>query len=97
MKLTNTILIALVAAALVGCVEWHNSGPSPGQTSLPAWNQVQVGMTRQQVYALMGKPLRETEQVAAWRGPEVRRAGLQTILPQPIGASMKPTLTRMVM
>jgi outer membrane protein assembly factor BamE (lipoprotein component of BamABCDE complex) len=73
MKLINHTLIAIVAAALVGCAEWHSTGPSPGQTSVPAWNQVQAGMTRQQVYALMGKPLRETEQLAAWRGPEVKK------------------------
>ena len=73
MKLINPILIAIVGAALAGCAEWHSAGPSLGQTGIPAWNQVQAGMTRQQVYTLMGKPLRETGQLAAWRGPEVKK------------------------
>lgn len=73
MKLINQTLLAIVGAALVGCIEWHSAGPSPKQTSLPAWTQVQVGMTRQQVYTLLGKPRRETEQQATWRGPEVKK------------------------
>lgn len=73
MKPINQVLIAIIGAALVGCAEWHSAGPSPGQTSIPVWNQVQAGMTRQQVYALMGKPLRETEQLASWRGPEAKK------------------------
>ncbi len=73
MKLINQILLATIAATLVGCVEWDNSGPSPAQTSVPSWNQVKAGMTRQQVCAPMGQPLLETEQAAAWRGPEVKK------------------------
>jgi hypothetical protein len=73
MKTFNLALIAIVAVALVGCVEWHSNGPSPSQLSLSAWSQVQPGMTRQQVYALLGKPVRETEQLAAWRGPQVKK------------------------
>ena len=73
MKLTSQSLIAIAATALVGCVEWHSAGPAPSQTSMPAWSQVQFGMTRQRVYAVMGKPLRETEQLAEWRGPQVKK------------------------
>lgn len=73
MKPIHRILIAIMATALVGCVEWHSAGPSAEQTSIPAWRQVQPGMGRQQVYELMGKPARETEQVAEWRGPEIRK------------------------
>ena len=72
-KPINQTIIAVVAVALVGCVEWHSDDPSPSQTNLPGWSQVQVGMTRQQVYALLGKPLRETEELAAWRGPQVKK------------------------
>ena len=73
MKHFKPCFIALIATALVGCVAWHLSGPTAGQTNIPAWSQVQVGMTRQRVYALMGKPLRETEQVAEWKGAEVKK------------------------
>jgi hypothetical protein len=72
MKLINP-LIAVMATAFVGCMAWHSASPQLGQTNIPAWSQVQVGMTRQQVYALMGKPLRATEQVAEWKGAEVKK------------------------
>jgi hypothetical protein len=72
-KTFNLALTAIVAVALVGCIEWHSNGPSPSQLSLSAWGQVQPGMTRQQVYALLGEPSRETKELAAWRGPQVKR------------------------
>ncbi len=73
MKPITLILIGTVAAMLAGCVEWHSSAPDSAQTSIPAWNQLQIGMTRQQVYDLIGKPRRETGEVAEWRGPEIKK------------------------
>ncbi len=60
-----TYLILLLATVLVGCRSSH--GPDP--TDMPAWDQIQTGMTRQQVYAIAGKPLRETESEAYWESP----------------------------
>ncbi len=73
MKSIGLTLIAMMALVLVGCIQWHSAGPTAGQTTIPAWSQVQVGMTKQQVYAVMGKPRRETAEMAEWRGPEVKK------------------------
>ncbi len=58
---------------LLGCAEWHSSDQGPQQTTILAWNQVHIGMTRAQVYALMGKPRRENGPEAEWRGAEVKK------------------------
>ncbi len=68
-KYLKRSIIALLAMTLLGC---HSARPSFNQTWVPAWWQVQTGMTKQQVYAIMGKPLRETEQLAQWKGPQVK-------------------------
>ncbi|MGA2176529.1 MAG: outer membrane protein assembly factor BamE [Verrucomicrobiota bacterium] len=68
MKQLNHCLLALLAALLAGCSATHTADP----TAVPAWSQIQPGMTRQQVYAALGKPLRETEQEAEWKSPEAK-------------------------
>ncbi len=74
MKVMYQTLIAIVAVSTFGCAEWHSSGPSASETGIGAWSQVRVGMERQRVYELMGKPRRETADFAEWRGPEVRKS-----------------------
>jgi outer membrane protein assembly factor BamE (lipoprotein component of BamABCDE complex) len=68
MKHITHCCIVFLAAALVGC----RSTKTPDPTYIPTWNQIQVGMTRQQVYAIAGKPLRETESEAEWKSPQAR-------------------------
>jgi hypothetical protein len=60
--------LIISASALLGCRTSSSSDP----TDMPVWSQIQIGMTRQQVYALAGKPLRETESEAYWESPPAK-------------------------
>ena len=68
MKQTYSIL--LLATALLGC----RSTADP--TDMSAWHQLSTvpvqTLTKQQVYAIAGKPLRETNSAAFWESPPVR-------------------------
>ena len=68
MKLLITCFIVLLAVHLTGCT----STRAPNPTDVPAWRQIQLGMTRQQVYAALGAPLRETGPEAEWKSAEAK-------------------------
>ena len=68
MKHVNYYLIALLATPLLGC----SSTPATGPTNPAAWSQIQPGMTKEEVHATLGQPLRETQQEAKWKSPEVK-------------------------
>ncbi|SPE50016.1 hypothetical protein SBV1_1000020 [Verrucomicrobia bacterium] len=63
-------LSLLLTAVLLGC----RSTPDP--TDMPAWDQLNTvpvqTLTRQRVYAVAGKPLRETASEAYWESPSVK-------------------------
>jgi outer membrane protein assembly factor BamE (lipoprotein component of BamABCDE complex) len=66
-KQINHYFILSLVTVLLGC---RSNTADP--TDMPAWNQIQVGMTRQQVYAIAGKPLQETESEAYWESLPVK-------------------------
>jgi outer membrane protein assembly factor BamE (lipoprotein component of BamABCDE complex) len=68
MKQSKHYIIALLAVVLLGCSSTQRADP----TDVAAWHQIQPGMTKQQVYAALGKPIRETEQEAVWKSPEAK-------------------------
>jgi outer membrane protein assembly factor BamE (lipoprotein component of BamABCDE complex) len=68
MKRFDLSFVVIVASVLLGC----RTSSAPDPTDMPVWNQIQVGMTRQQVYELAGKPLRETESEAYWESPPAK-------------------------
>ena len=70
MKQFNRYLLLLIATALLGC---RSTPQSPGPS---AWRQLFTSdqpLTRQQVYAIAGKPVRETDSAAYWESPRVKQ------------------------
>ena len=68
MKTLIPCFIVLLAIYLTGC----NSTHAPDPTNVPAWRQIQLGMTRQQVDTALGAPLREIGSEAEWKSQEVK-------------------------
>jgi|GEM_PF-5430853 len=70
MKQFTPYFIFLLAITLVGC----QSTPDPSDAS--AWHQLFTAaqpLTKQQVYAIAGKPVRESELAAYWESPPVKK------------------------
>jgi hypothetical protein len=75
MKQFSPNFVLLLAIALLGC----QSTPEPPGPS--AWRQLFTTaqpLTKQQVYAIAGKPVRETESAAYWESPPVKKGWLRT-------------------
>ncbi len=66
MKQLNYYFIIVLAAALLGCRSPETRDPA----NVPVWDQIQLGMAKQQVYAIAGKPLREGDREAEWQCAE---------------------------
>ena len=66
----QTYLFLLLATAMLGC----RSTADP--TDVPAWSQLFTvpgqTLTKEKVYAIAGKPIRETDSAAYWESPPVR-------------------------
>jgi len=73
MKRFTPYFTFLLAITLLGC----QSTPKPPVPS--AWRQLFTAaqpFTKQQVYAIAGKPVRETESAAYWESPPVKKGWL---------------------
>jgi hypothetical protein len=70
MKPFNHYFLLLLVTALLGC----RSTPEPAGPSV--WRQLFTSsqpLTRQQVYAIAGKPVRETDSAAYWESAPVKQ------------------------
>lgn len=56
----------LCSASCFGKLQFHQDRLSRDRT----WMQIQPGMPKQEVYAKLGQPIRETDREAEWRRPE---------------------------
>ena len=68
MRQLNNCIIALLTTLLLDCA----SASTPDSITVPAWAQVEKGMTKEQVYAALGTPLRETERTAQYKSAETK-------------------------
>ncbi len=65
MKRLYLSIASVLLLVLASCSSTRNESAADG-----AWMQIQPGMARQEVYAKLGQPFRETGREAEWRRPE---------------------------
>ncbi len=65
MKVIYVSITCVLLLVLVSCGSTRNESPSDS-----AWMQIQPGVAKQEVYAKLGQPFRETGREVEWRRPE---------------------------